>query len=97
MPFRAFLSASLMVLLTGLPMSAHARCSDMTVCRTDPSSGRKVCQTFHNVCSLVPLSMTEEAKPPPPGFSVNLKNLDQEQLQKVMDALGVDKSKVKTP
>jgi hypothetical protein len=65
------------VSVTGLPGSAHAICSTLVLCKID-QAGNKHCETFRNVC--------KEA-PPEKKYSMELKDLSLEDVQKISDLL----------
>jgi hypothetical protein len=88
------LFVGLILFISYLPLSAYAGCQDMTICHVDPATGRKVCKTFKNVCSIIPFS---QATPDDHGHSIELRGLSQDELRRVMDGLGVDQSKIKMP
>jgi hypothetical protein len=78
--------------VVGLPNSARAICSSPTLCWVD-QAGNRLCRTFNNVCKAV------RPRVPSPGtYSIELKDLTKEDVQKISDLLGleIDASKLDT-
>jgi hypothetical protein len=86
--------------------SVHAAgaCGDKVLCISNPPypPDPPFCRKYSNVCSFVEPGLTqpESREPqlaPKPTYSIQLDNLSKDQLEQILDRLGIDKSKAKLP
>jgi hypothetical protein len=87
---------AVLLLATGLPISAYAKCGDFKICWALPIGH---CDIYHNVCKEVPPQGSAQNK-----YSIEVLDLSREELQKTMDFLatqdllgGVNKSTIQIP
>ena len=92
---RVPVAAAIFLVAAVVPLPVYAKCSDMTVCRTDPATGQQVCKTYKNVCSDVIPELNIESSSPDNNNSIELHGLSKKQLDDVLGKIGVDESKVK--
>jgi len=76
----------------GQPVSAYAICQDIRICWTRPTPH---CEIYHNVCKEVPPQTAEATGQN--KYSIEVKDLSWEELQRTFDLLGFDKSRMEVP
>jgi hypothetical protein len=102
MNFRVLVGSLFLLLIANATASYADGCGDMTLCVKNPPfpPNPPSCTQYPNFCSNVP-PQTQAAAPPEassgPGYSITLENLSKEQLNKILQQLEVDTSRIKAP
>ena len=82
-----------------LPLPANAKCADVTICRNDPITLVRTCKLYRNVCMNIIQSAasSSDALEPDQNISLELNDITQDQLQRVLGVLNPDKSQKLAP